>query len=134
METYIIVVDDDEEDIDILKTAFEHTGNKTPIKEYRDGNQLLSDFEKGMPLPCLIVVDLNMPTMRGVELIALLKANADLRHTPVIVFSTGATPKEAAILELLGIESFKKPSDTHEWKEVSEVMLRFCLLHVPGKY
>ena len=53
-----------------------------------------------------------MPTISGVELIALLKANPDVRHTPAIVLSTGSTPKEDAILERLDIESFRKPTYT----------------------
>ncbi len=129
METYIIAVDDDPEDIDILRVAFESTGNKTPIKEYLSGQTLLDDLEKGMPLPCLFVVDLNMPELRGIDLIPLLKANPRVRHTPVIVFSTSATPRETEILNRLEIEQFRKPSDMAEWKEMTTAMVKICEAH-----
>ncbi len=125
-DLYIIIVDDDPEDVDVLRSAFLSTGNTTPIKEYYRGNELLKDVDNGISLPCLFVVDLNMPELSGIELIPLLKANPSVRHIPIIVFSTGVTPQERLVLDKLGIESFKKPDSLREWEKIAEVMNGFC--------
>lgn len=129
METYIVIVDDDDEDRDILKTAFQSLGNPMPIKEYRTGTLLLKDLEKGIPLPCLFVIDLNMPEIQGIDLIPLLKAMPDLAYTPMLVFATGFMPSERKVLDRLGMEYFKKPDSIKEWEEMAEVMHRFCKEH-----
>lgn len=126
---YIIMVDDDDEDRDILKTAFQSLGNPTPIKEYRTGTLLLKDLDEGMPLPCLFVVDLNMPEIQGVDLIPLLKDNHLIRHIPTLVFATDFMPSERQVLDRLGIECFKKPDNIRQWEEMAEVMNRFCVMN-----
>lgn len=128
-DTFIVVVDDDEEDIDVLKTVFHSKGNKTPIKGYQNGYSLLHDLENGMASPCLFIIDLNMPQIRGVELIPLLKANAEIRHTPVIVFTTSVTPKEGEILNRLEIKTLRKPDSPKGWNDIVQVMTGYCESH-----
>lgn len=92
----ILVVDDDRVDTEMILRAFAQNRLVDEIQCVRTGLEALEclrgqgEFERlgGEPLPSLILLDLNMPQMNGLELLAELKADPQLRRIPVVILTT----------------------------------------------
>lgn len=113
----ILVVEDDEDTRVTLRYILEAKGYD--VAEAGDGRAALAWLENGSR-PCLILLDLMMPVMSGLEFLASFRAQPDHADTPVIVVS--AWPERAA--ETPGIQGFlKKPFNLVELLEQTR---RFC--------
>ncbi|MBF9236869.1 response regulator [Hymenobacter sp. BT683] len=64
------------------------------------------------PLPEVILLDLNMPRMNGIEFLTELRANADLQHIPVFITTTSSMDVDRLDAERLGVSGYiLKPLD-----------------------
>jgi CheY-like chemotaxis protein len=123
---YIIVIDDDQDDVDLLTECFKKFPYYT-VCSFNKGysfidfiNHLNADY------PSLIIIDLNLPDIAGVEVLAKIKANSPFESVPAVVFSTGGTPAEKEVCEKLNTEIFKKPSSIMEWQYMIAIMASHC--------
>lgn len=92
----ILLVDDDQVDVMTVQRAFKRNNIADPLFVVGNGKKALDflrhqgeypDPEK-CPRPGIILLDLNMPVMNGIEFLRLLKVDEDLRKIPVIVLTT----------------------------------------------
>jgi CheY-like chemotaxis protein len=89
----ILLVEDDDGDAKAIERAFKKARIANPILRAVDGLEAL-EMLKGTggkmkpPSPYLLLVDLNMPRMNGIQLIQALRADPDLRHTVAFVLTT----------------------------------------------
>ncbi len=83
----ILLVEDDEVDIKALKWAFEKLKVANPLVIARDGVEAL-EVLKDLPRPYLIITDINMPRMNGIELIRKVRQSPELRDAIVFVLTT----------------------------------------------
>ena len=125
----ILFADDDAEDRLIIRDAMELL-NAGDIMVFADnGEKLLELLKTNFTtwLPCLIVLDLNMPKMNGTRTLTWLKNNENFKHIPVIIYSTSVNPMEKEKCLLLGAHSFiTKPISFIESKETALIFLQFC--------
>ena len=125
----ILFADDDAEDRLIIRDAMELL-NAGDIMVFADnGEKLLELLKTNFTtwLPCLIVLDLNMPKMNGTQTLTWLKNNENFKHIPVIIYSTSINPMEKEKCLLLGAHSFiTKPISFIESKETALTFLQFC--------
>ena len=92
----IVVAEDDPDDRVLTCDAIRQSGIEAEVRFVTDGVNLIADLRAGTPvagalrgaLPDLIFVDLNMPRLKGVEAIRIIKADAGLRSIPVVVLTT----------------------------------------------
>ncbi len=84
---------DDPDDRLIMQEAFEK--NHHPLVFFEDGDQVLQirnkssqDDENSDSYPYLMILDLNMPKVSGLELLAFVKPNQKISYRPVLIFST----------------------------------------------
>ena len=88
----ILIAEDDEDDVALLKYAFKEAGIDNPLHFVDDGSELLSFLEsievKEAGMPGLVFLDLNMPKVSGHEVLRLMKENPLWKSIPVLVFST----------------------------------------------
>ena len=89
----ILLVEDDAGDALIVREAFEHYKIRNPLHVVTDGEQALRFVHRdgefaGAPRPGLIMLDLNLPRVSGMEVLAELKADPDLRLIPVVILTT----------------------------------------------
>ncbi len=86
----ILLVEDDEVDVMNVRRAFKKANICNPL--YVAGNGLEGlEMLRGDQIPRerrLILLDLNMPKMNGIEFLRALRADEELRHTPVVVLTT----------------------------------------------
>ncbi len=94
---HIIFVDDDEEDHLIMFEYFREVGKDECVKFIKNGQEALN-YLNGIPddaaMPCLIVLDLNMPILSGTQTLAQLKSHPRYRDIPVLIFSTSENENE----------------------------------------
>ena len=126
----IILADDDPEDKSIIKEAMESIDARDIMLFASDGEQalsLLEELHKTADIPCLIVLDLNMPKMGGTETLEVLKNDPRFKAIPVIIYSTSVNQFEQKKCMSLGAHSYiTKPISYNECVDIANIFLRFC--------
>jgi CheY-like chemotaxis protein len=110
----ILIADDDADDRELLKAAFEENNFRHTIKFVENGEELLKYLrrkgsyadEAAHPLPQIILLDLNMPKKDGREALREIKTDSDLKRIPVIVLTTSMENKDVQKTYELGVKSF----------------------------
>ncbi|MEO7026971.1 MAG: response regulator [Caulobacteraceae bacterium] len=97
----LLLVEDDEVDVQGLKRAFAKSRIGNPIVVARDGIEALEHLrgENGrakLPKPHLIMLDLNMPRMNGIEFLEAIRADDDLKCSVVFMITTSKAEEDKA--------------------------------------
>lgn len=102
------MVDDDEEDHDIMRSACEILGASDSLKFFHDGHALLTYLKTSESPPFLILCDINMPHINGLDLRAVIWNDVDLKRIsiPFIFFSTSASPSQIKKAYDLTVQGF----------------------------
>ena len=128
----ILCVDDDEDDLFFIKEAIQSKGYSFQIVEANDGSEAMayleSECEKGR-LPCLIIMDMNMPKMNGKQTIQKIRGHQDLSAIPVAVFTTSSNENDRLHFERQGIHFITKPYDYKVFNQQIVDLLAFCAAH-----
>jgi CheY-like chemotaxis protein len=110
---YILIADDDQEDRFLLDIAFKEIGSFELIHMVENGVQVISylnAIEDNNLLPTLIVLDLNMPVLNGIDTLLQLKTDPRFKDIPVIIHSTSMYEAEKEkCIEIGAIDFIKKP-------------------------
>lgn len=111
---FILIADDDQEDRYLLTTAFEEIGRSNDIYLVENGLQVFTYLDASIEqtnIPSLIVLDLNMPILNGMETLSRLKAHSLYKDIPVIMFTTSVHEVEKEKCLAIGAADFiKKPA------------------------
>lgn len=109
----ILVVEDSEDDFDALKRAFGKVGVSNPIHHVFSGAEAIAYLKKaGEQLPCIMLLDLNMPGLDGRRTLQIIKHDGELRHMPVVIFTTSNYDHDVRICYELGANTYiQKPVD-----------------------
>jgi len=97
----LLLVEDDEVDVQGLKRAFAKSRIANPITVARDGIEALEMLrgENGhekLPKPHLILLDLNMPRMNGIEFLEAIRADEELKGSVVFMITTSKADEDKA--------------------------------------
>ncbi|GAB3507494.1 response regulator [Emticicia fontis] len=107
----ILIVDDDEDDKFLLKSAFEESGIEAPLSFVDNGQELMDFLHKAKKLPSIILLDLNMPKKDGREALKEIKENPKFRSIPILILTTSNSPEDIRNCYFLGANCFiTKPS------------------------
>ena len=129
MQSWILLVDDDPEDRDIIMEAMEEAHAFQLFRYAENGEQAIAKLKDINPqqLPALIVLDLNMPKMNGTQTLRKLKSDDRFKNIPVIIYSTSINPLEMEKCMQLGAHSYvTKPVSIKESLETAKLFFRFC--------
>jgi len=88
MEIKILLVEDNEGDIILTQEALRDGKIKNNIIIARDGVEALALLDSGESLPDLILLDINLPKLNGLEVLTAIKTDLRLKTIPVIMLST----------------------------------------------
>ena len=132
----VLLVEDNPVDIDLTKRAFARRKLTNPIEVARGGEEALAyipRWEAGEPTPLLILLDLKLPRVSGLEVLAQWKAQAVSRAIPVVVLSSSAEDKDIQAAYQLGANSYiVKPVDFAKFLDVAaQIELYWCALNEP---
>ena len=124
----VLLVDEAESDLILMRVALGKAGLKYPIQEARDGQEAI-DYLSGAgryanreryPEPCLVITELWLPRVDGFELLKWLKERPEFERLPRIVLTGLALREERKRAEELGCwEYLVKPTGYHELIEVA---------------
>jgi CheY-like chemotaxis protein len=85
----ILLVEDDEVDIMTIRRALKEIHVANPLVTQENGEQALAYLrDPSTQKPCIILLDLNMPIMNGIEFLQVAKNDEELRRFPVVVLTT----------------------------------------------
>lgn len=87
--SYILVADDDLDDQELIQDALaDNNISADKIHFVNDGEELMSYLNSAEKLPCMILLDLNMPRKSGREALLEIKQDPLLKQVPVVMFTT----------------------------------------------
>ncbi len=120
----ILLVEDNPMDVDLTLRAFKRRRVTNTIHVARDGEEALAwlaRWEAGEPWPAVILLDLKLPKVDGLEVLRRLKQHATLRVIPVVVLTTSTENADVQTAYQLGANSYiVKPVDFEKFMDVSE--------------
>jgi CheY-like chemotaxis protein len=125
----ILCVDDDEDDQLFLREAIQAQPHPFQVKELNDGREAMSYLNECLQnkeLPCLVIMDLNMPRMDGRQTIKKIKENPSLSDIPIAVFTTSSSNADRKHFEAQGVFFITKPFDYTVFKKEIADLLAFC--------
>lgn len=130
----ILLVEDNPVDVDLTLRAFARRQLTHPVLVARDGEEALDwvpRWEAGERLPLVILLDLNMPRIGGLDVLRRLKGHALCRAIPVVVLTTSAEDRDVRAAYGLGANSYiVKPLDFEKFMDVAEqIHLYWCVLN-----
>ena len=131
----ILVVEDDENDIFFLTYAMEKVGLENPLQIASDGREAV-DYFKGhgkfadrlqFPLPCLVMLDLKLPYLRGLDVLKWMRQEAQLT-TIVIVFSSSENEADIEAAYRLGANAYLvKPPTAEQLEDLAKAFKWYWL-------
>ena len=135
MERTIYLVDDDEDDRMFISGAIHQVLDRVNVIEFDNGIDFLQ-LMASLPLSqesAIILMDINMPRMSGMEVISALKANLDHRHLPILVISTATDTRLIDKIITNGASGyFAKPGNLEEIQQLALNIKDFYVKHYPS--
>lgn len=138
----ILLVEDNPGDAELVIRAFKKISNNLQLFQVEDGAEALDfifgqgSFEgKGMRLPKLVLLDLNMPKISGQEVLKRIRADNRTRRVPVVVFTSSKEDADVKACYELGVNSYiVKPVEFHEFTQCISSLGHYWLrLNLPSE-
>ena len=137
----ILLVEDDQDDIFLTKKAFEQQNVLNNLHVVRDGVDAMDflrqeDEHADAPRPDIILLDLNLPTMDGDEVLEAIEGEPDLRTIPVVVLTSSEAEEDIVRSYELNANAYlTKPVDFEGFMGVVESIDQFWInfVKVPEK-
>jgi CheY-like chemotaxis protein len=130
----IMLVEDNPMDLDLTLRAFSKKRFGNNILIARDGEEALDFFprwEAGDPVPAVILLDINMPKVSGLEVLRQLKGHERFRRIPVVMLTSSREDRDLKAAYDLGVNSYiEKPVSFSKFMEVADhIELYWCVLN-----
>jgi CheY-like chemotaxis protein len=120
----ILLVEDNPMDVDLTRRAFARRKIANPIQVARDGEEALAwipRWEAGEPRPVVILLDLKLPRVHGLEVLRQLKSHPVAATIPIVILTTSAEDTDVQSAYKLGANSYiVKPVDFDKFVQVAE--------------
>jgi CheY-like chemotaxis protein len=130
----VLLVEDDYVDAMTVKRAFSDLKVTNPLIHKLNGEEALEYLRgEGGQKPCVILLDLNMPKMNGIEFLKIAKADDELKKIPVIVLTTSKSDEDRVETFGLSVAGYMiKPTDYKKFVETVRVIdLYWSLSELP---
>jgi DNA-binding response OmpR family regulator len=121
----ILIVDDDKNFIETLEDGLKLKNVEAEITVAKSAREALDELAKSVP--SVIILDIQLPDMHGIEFLKVIRESARLKKVPVVFISAKYTePADRSEAMLAGAGAFfSKPIDIDElWKEMRYILGR----------
>ena len=135
----IMVVDDSPDDVALTLRAFKKNNITSKVMVASDGEEalryLLPDDDSSNPVPALVLLDINLPKINGLEVLRRLRQDERTRYLPVVVLTTSNEERDIVETYDLGANSFvRKPVVFGDFLEAVRVLgMYWLLVNQPAK-
>ena len=129
----ILLVEDNPDDEALTLRAFQKNNITNAVAVARDGAEALAYLSSGTDLPQLVLLDLKLPKVDGLEVLRRLRADARTRLLPVVILTSSTEERDLVESYRLGANSYvRKPVDFVEFVDaVRQLGLYWLLLNQP---
>lgn len=132
---HLLLVDDNHLDIDLFERALQKTNSNIKVDKAKGGEQALEyiqKWESGSILPVVILLDLKMPKINGLEVLQALKSHPRFKNIPVVVLTSSNEMSDIRKAYELGVNSYiMKSVDYDEFaKAVAMIHHYWCQLNI----
>jgi CheY-like chemotaxis protein len=86
----LLIIDDNPDDIEITRIALGERGRDIQVEAYRSAQTALAVLREARDLPDLVLLDLNIPGMGGIECLRQIRADSRLQSLPVIMVTSSS--------------------------------------------
>lgn len=120
----ILLVEDDRVDAIAVIRALKEVHVENQIVHFENGEEALNYLnDPATEKPCIILLDLNMPIMNGIEFLKALRDDTQLRRIPVVILTTSDDPGDKLRCFNLGIAGYMpKPLDYVQFVDVMKAL------------
>lgn len=130
----LLLVEDNPMDLDLTLRAFERKHFANRIDVARDGEEALdfmARWDAGEALPAVILLDINLPKVNGLEVLRQLKAHPRYRRIPVVMLTSSREDRDLLAAYDLGVNSYiEKPVSFDKFIDVAgQIELYWYLLN-----
>jgi CheY-like chemotaxis protein len=134
----ILLVEDNPMDVDLTMRAFAKRKLANPIQVARDGEEalgFLDRWEAGETLPVVILLDINLPKVSGLDVLQQFKTHPSSQKVPVIILTTSAEDSDIQVAYEKGANSYiVKPVDFEKFVDVaSQIDLYWNVINIPPR-
>jgi len=134
MKTHsILLVEDDELDVISFRRSLKQLGSDYELHTAYNGKEaltFLNNCDETM-LPGVILLDVNMPKMNGIEFLKILRTDEKLKHISVFIITTSTENSDRVITEELGISGYiLKPLNYNDNSKRADSMESFVQFHL----
>ena len=139
-EVAILIAEDDEGHAALIKKNLGRAGITNPMFHFKDGQEVLDFlFRRGAPphreshAAYLLLLDIRMPKVDGVEVLRQVKADPELRKLPVTMITTTDDPREVTRCHEIGCNNYiTKPVDYEQFlMAIRQLGLYLMVIEVP---
>jgi DNA-binding response OmpR family regulator len=136
----ILMVEDDPKDVELTLTALEEYNLANEVIVTRDGEQALDYLycrgeykTRSGGNPAVMLLDLKLPKVDGLEVLKQIKSNGELRMLPVVVLTSSKEEKDMVASYKLGVNAYVvKPVDFHEFvNAIKELGVFWAIINEP---
>lgn len=129
----ILVIDDSADDVTLTLRALKKNNITNAVDIATDGEEALRYLfppdGRQNPMPALVLLDLNMPKISGLEVLRSIRADPRTRYLPVVVLTTSTEERDIVNTYDLGANSFvRKPVAFDEFLDAVKVLGMYWLL------
>jgi len=123
---HVLYVEDNAGDARLLTEALNHSGFGFHVTVLRDGEEAVAYFDKRKPKPDIVVLDLELPKVHGIEVLREIKADPDLKAVRILVFADSRTPHREEI-KPAGVDLLlPKPLLLDGYEQIVQAIHRLC--------
>jgi CheY-like chemotaxis protein len=136
----ILLVEDDPKDVELTMTALEEYNLANEVVVARDGEEALdylycrgSFKTRSRENPAVMLLDLKLPKVDGLEVLKTVRSNGKLRFIPVVVLTSSREEKDMVSSYQLGVNAYVvKPVDFHEFvNAIKELGVFWAVINQP---
>ncbi|MEP7096071.1 MAG: response regulator [Dokdonella sp.] len=129
----ILLVEDDPSDAEMTIDALRDAHLANPVVHVEDGVEALdylrrtgAHVDRGGCNPAVILLDIKMPRMDGIEVLREIRSNAETKHIPVVILSSSREERDLAASWDLGVNAYVvKPVDAEQFFEAVQALGQF---------
>jgi CheY-like chemotaxis protein len=138
----IILIEDNPSDVELTRRAFKRAKIANPLRHFDNGesaleylNGFLTEEKRINEIPLLILLDINLPLVSGLEILKTIKTSNVLRRLLVVMLTTSSEHRDLETAYELGANSYIiKPVDFEKFSElVAQIGMYWMVINEPPK-